>query len=286
MSTATGLFATNDSPNDSSSALERRSFLTTVGAFGLTALTAGSPTRAGAESQPTKVLVLGGTGLVGSEVVKKLRELNIDVVATSRNGRDGTIAFDVLKEANVATTVQGLAKDCTAVISTIGAIGTKDDEAINGATGLAISGAKAAGVKNFVYIGNAPEVAEWAQDFDFLQKYLAGKAFSTETLKSIFGGEDGTAYTLIGPTFIYGGDKFEVNPPRVASFYGQLVEAVLSSGPLRAATNVAPEGFIKIALEPPVSAASVGAAAVAGALGKAPAVLDTYDKIVDAAKAV
>ena len=46
------------------------------------------------------------------------------------------------------------------------------------------------------------------------------------------------------------------------------------------------EGFIKIALEPPVSVDAVAKAAVAGALGKAQPILDTYDKINEAGSGI
>lgn len=267
---------------DESSIPDRRTFLVSAG---LSTLALASSLGASAADTP-KVLVLGGSGLVGSEVVKKLKSMGVEVVATSRNGRDGTVALDVTQPSiNVAETIQDLSKGCSAVISTIGAIGTPEDAAVNGATGLAAIGAKAAGVSNFVYISVAPEVKEFAKDIEFLQSYMEGKAFSEDTITNQFTG-DGYSYTIIEPTFIHGGDKFAVNPPRVASTYGKLVEAVLSSGPFRAATEVAPEGFIKIALEPPVSAESVASAAIAGALGKASTVLDTYDKIQEAAKTV
>lgn len=236
-----------------------------------------------ADSSTSKVLVLGGTGFVGSRVVKKLQNMGIEVVATSRDGRDGTVALDVTAPGmDVTKTVQDLAKGCTAVISTIGAIGTDQDLSVNSATGLAALGAKAAGVSEFVYISVAPEVKEFAKDIDFLKPYMKGKTFSQDAVTSNFA----TGATLIEPTFIHGGDSFNLNPPRVAGFYGEFIEAILSSGPLRAITNIAPEGIIKIALEPPVSVDAVANAAVAGALGKAAPILDTHDKIVAAAKLV
>jgi hypothetical protein len=98
---------------------------------------------------------------------------------------------------------------------------------------------------------------------------MAGKMFSQEAVLSSF--PSGSS-AMIGPTFIHdGGDEFNVNnPPRVvAGFYGEFIEALLSSPPFRAITNIAPgEGFVKIALGPPVSVDSVAGAAVAGALGK------------------
>jgi len=85
-------------------------------------------------------------------------------------------------------------------------------------------------------------------------------------------------------TFIYGGDSFSVNPPRVASFYGEFIESLLSSGPVRGITKVS-SGFVKIALEPPVSVDSVSAAACNAATGKIDIdVLDTYDKIKKASQ--
>ncbi len=73
-----------------------------------------------------------------------------------------------------------------------------------------------------------------------------------------------------------------MNPPRVASFYGEFIEALLSSGLVRGVASVT-SGFVKIALEPPVSVDEVSAAACNAATGKLSTdVLDTYDKIVEA----
>lgn len=91
---------------------------------------------------------------------------------------------------------------------------------------------------------------------------------------------------LIEPTFIYGGGSFEVNPPRVPTFYGKFIDGLLSSSPFRAVDRVLSPGFLKIALQPPVSVDAVAAAAVAGALGKTQPILDSYDTIKEAASAV
>jgi hypothetical protein len=238
-----------------------------------------------AEGTTQKILVLGGTGFVGSRVVQKLQDLGVEVIATSRDGRDGTVAFDVSKIDDVASQMERLSKGCTAVISTIGAIGTPDDASINSATGFAAVGAKAAGVERFVYFSVAPEVKEFAKNIDFLKPYMQGKTFSQDTVVSNFPGSG--SFTLIEPTFIHGGDEFNVNPPRVAGFYGEFIESLLGSAPIRAVTNICPEGIVKIALEPPVSVESVAGAAVAGALGKAQLqVLDTHDKIKEAGSLV
>jgi nucleoside-diphosphate-sugar epimerase len=227
-----------------------------------------------------KILVLGGTGFVGSRVVQTILDQGgLTVVATSRDGHDGTVAFDVLKESNVAERVKQLAQGCTAVISCIGAIGTKDDNRINASVGLAAVGAKAAGVERFVMLGVAPQVSEWASGIGPLSEYVAGKRFSREAAEKNF-----DAPVLIEPTFIYGGNEFGVNPPRVASFYGKIIDGLLSSAPFRGLEGIMPPGIIKIALEPPVSVDAVARAAVAGALGRisASTILDTRDKIQNA----
>lgn len=238
-----------------------------------------SPASAESEDRPKKVLVFGGTGLVGARIVSKFRDLGIEVIATSRNGRYGTVSFDTTQLGNVRSKVLELASDCTAVISCIGALGTPDDEGVNAATASIAFAAKEAGVRNFVYITVAPEVKEFGQDIDFLKGYMKGKEFSRQAVLATFP----ESCTLIEPTFIYGGDAFGINPPRVAGFYGQLIEGLLASPPIRAVEGILPPGIIKIALEPPVSVDAVVNAAVAGALGRGTNILDTHDKIVQAA---
>lgn len=228
-------------------------------------------------SSSEKILVLGGTGFVGSQVCKKLQSMGIEYTATSRDGRDGTIALDFLKEEDVTKKVEALSKGFTAVISTVGAIGTDSDLKVNKGTGLAAIGAKKSGIQRFVYISVAPEVRESATGISFLSDYMEGKKFTEDTIrKSNF-----DSYTIIAPTFIYGGDKFAINPPRVAEGYGKLVESVLSSGPFRYAAAISP-GIIRVALEPPLNVATVADAAIASSLGLSSSMLDTYDKIKSA----
>ena len=223
-------------------------------------------------------------------MVELLRAQGIPVVATSTNGRDGTVALNVLTllasdKEQLTERVQTLSQGCTAVISCIGAIGGTDDEAINSATAAAAQGAKAANVQRFVYITVAPEVVEFARDIDFLEGYMRGKAKSRAAVLDCFP----QSAVLIEPTFIYGGGSFELNPPRVASFYGKFIEGLLSSSPLRTVERVLSPGIVKIALEPPVAVEDVAAAAVAGALGQltttTTVILDSYDKIKQAAAA-
>jgi uncharacterized protein YbjT (DUF2867 family) len=257
------------------SASSRRSFLTSIPTLVLPFVIAHSSL---ADEGPIdKVLVLGGSGFVGSQVVEILRGIGIDTVATSRYGRDGTVALD-FTQPNVDKKVEQLAAGCTAVISCVGAIATKNDLAVNSGTGVAAQAAKAAGVKRFVYITVAPEVKEFARDIDFLKDYMAGKTFSRDAVLAVFGQDA----VLIEPTFIYGGGAFELNPPRVAKNYGKFIESILTASPIRNIERALSPGFIKIAFEPPIPVEDVANAAVAGALGKTQHILDSYDKIKQA----
>lgn len=230
---------------------------------------------------PTKVLVLGGTGFVGSQVVSVLRDLGVAVLATSTDGRDNTLAIDLTSRNDQDRLSKVLRNEqVTAIVSCVGTINTNRDEAVNAGTGAIAPYAKAAGVQRFVYITVSPEVKDLAKDVEFLQGYLRGKAFSRESVLTQFG----DAAVLIEPTFIYGGGSFETNPPRVPSFYGRFIEGLLSASPIRQVERVLSPGLLKIALEPPLPVEAVARAAVAGALGKSPRpILDSYDNIREAA---
>ena len=268
-------FNSDKDDHERSASYSRRGFLISVPFFTLP-LIVSQPSFA-EEERKNKILVLGGTGFVGSLVVQVLSDMGIDTIATSRNGRDGTVPLDFTKEG-VAQKVQRLASGCTAVISCVGVIGTKNDDVVNAGTGIAAQAAKAAGVKRFVYITVAPEVKEFARDIDFLQDYMAGKTFSRDAVMEAYQDQA----VLIEPTFIYGGGSFELNPPRVAKIYGKFIEGILSSSPIRNVERVLSPGFFKIALEPPVPVEDVANAAVAGALGETLPILDSYDKIKQA----
>ena len=270
--------ASFNDPYEQDTARSRRGFLQSLALALPISLASQSPVQA--DDRKPKILVLGGTGFVGSRVVSTLNEMRIDTIATSRDGRDGTRALDFTKSQ--ASQVESLAAGCTAVISCIGSIGTPDDLAVNAGTGQAAKAAKAAGVDRFVYITVAPEVQKFARDIDFLKDYMQGKAISREVVLASFRDKA----TLIEPTFIYGGGSFELSPPRVAGFYGQFIEGLLSSSPIRSVERILSPGIFKIALEPPIPVEAVANAAIAGALGKTAPVLDTYDKIKQASALV
>ena len=196
-----------------------------------------------------RLLVLGGTGLIGKQVRKDLKKYGFFVIATSRDGRDDTIALDVLKpKVNAVDEVMKLAKEnkCTGVVSCIGVVGTETDGKVNGANGLAAIGAKKAPfVKNFVAFSIPPEVRKEVKKDSALKAYLSGKDFSDEAITKNFG-DSGYSFTIIEPG------------------------AVGKNKPVA-------KGGKAIPLE------TISAAAVVGALGLEGSVLDTVDKIKKAA---
>jgi hypothetical protein len=78
--------------------------------------------------------------------------------------------------------------------------------------------------------------------------YFEGKNIAENAVKTNFQDKG----ILIKPSFIYGGNSFSLNPPRVTESYGALVERLLSSPPLRFLASVSPP-IIKVALVPPIS---------------------------------
>lgn len=164
-----------------------------------------------------------------------------------------------------------------AVVSAIGAIGSADDETTNGKTAeLATVAAASAGVKRFTLVSATQMVAEAGLGTLF-PGYIAGKR-RAEAAVSAFPGET----LVLQPTFIFGGDAFSANPPRVASWYGEKIEELLSSGLFRTAASMSPVA-LRLALSPPNSVDEVAAAAAAGAAGRASGVLSNYDAIKAAA---
>merc|ERR1719424_1431207 len=204
------------------------------------------------------VLVLGSSGMVGKEVVKRLESLNIKVVGTSSDGRAGTkpVKFSSKNVEESVALVSGYAKGVDAIISCDGSFNTPEDFFVNQATGLIAAAVPKIPV---TYISVAPEVMASVKGLPILTEYMKGKSFSNAKVIENGG-------SLIQPTFIYGGDKFGINPPRVTSTYGGLIESILGSGPIRGLAGVTP-GLIKVALEPPVSADAVAGSAVAKCLG-------------------
>ena len=204
------------------------------------------------------MLVLGGSGFVGSAICARLDELGIPYVAPSHDELDLTASDAELKVADAC-----LQNACTAVISTIGSINTPDDEVINAASGKAAVGARMGGSQKFVFVGNDPSVRDLSKSIPFLKGYAAGKEEAEAKIRETFGPSD---YCIVQPTFIYGGEDFGLNPPRVASSVGQIADEFLGLYPIQALADALP-AVLGVALSPPVSRERVAGAAVNAALG-------------------
>lgn len=231
-----------------------------------------------------KVVVLGGSGFVGSRVCERLASEGASVTSVSRSGRPPAAAG---AWADKVTWVQGDAtsmdlapvfQGADAVISAIGAIGSSEDEASNGLTAeRAAAAAAAARARRFVLVSATQLVAEAGVGGVF-PGYVAGKR-RAEAAAASFPGQT----LVLQPTFIFGGTEFSASPPRVAEWYGQQVENLLGTGLVRGVASVSPAA-LKLALLPPNSVQDVAAAAVAGAKGKATGVLSSHDAILSAAQ--
>lgn len=237
--------------------------------------------QASAESE--KVVVLGGSGFVGSRICEQLAAKGVSVVSVSRSGAPPAkagawaqkvewVKGDVLS-MDLSSTVSG----ASAVVSAIGSIGTPDDAKFNGETAeKAVAAAKDANVPRFVLVSATPLVSEAGLGSVF-PGYIEGKKRAEAAVASFPG-----KTLVMQPTFIYGGDEFMLNPPRVAGGYGQLVEGVLGTGLVRGVASISPAP-VKLALLPPSAVEDVAAAAVAGAEGRATGILGTHDDIKNAA---
>lgn len=221
-----------------------------------------------------KVVVLGGNGFVGSRISQKLSEQGNRVVAISRSGNiPKWCANDAWVDnvewascdVNDVVALQKVLKGASSVISAIGAIGFDEERLIEGngkANVAAIESSKKAGVPKFVYVSVASQVKDSLGNV-VLKPYFQGKEMAEGALAKNYPGAKGT---IVGPSFIYGGDSFTLTPPRVPGGYGSFIQNLLSSGPIQKLAEVSP-GFIALVLAPPVSVEAVAGASSAAAMG-------------------
>jgi uncharacterized protein YbjT (DUF2867 family) len=235
------------------------------------------------------IVVLGGSGFVGSRVVHELVDHGDKVTSISKSGaipsyavgQEWTNKVNWVKADLLLDPIDESLKGADAVVSCVGAIGFDEVVVREGnadANVKAVQQAKTAGSKKFVYVSVSDIVPEALGGV--LPSYFESKAIAEDAVKSAFP----SSYTLVKPSFIYGGDEFILNPPRVASFYGSIVDSVLSSGPFRALASVSP-ALIKVAIVPPVSVEHIAQAIAASAVGlSTSSSLDGADAINGAAK--
>lgn len=238
-----------------------------------------------------RVTVVGGTGFVGSRVCKALVARAVTVTSVSRSGRIPQwaageswtrdvewVSVDLLGDDDAAVDAAMGSPD--SVISCVGVV-DPDPEVLRRGNGVAnvkaFSSAKRAGVKRAVYISVASEVVACQENWlPFARAefgaYFEGKGLAEEAAADAAGG-DATLLCLLKPTFIYGGDSFELPlpgrfvAPRVSAAYGSGVEEVLSLAPLQALADAAP-GLVKVALRPPSSVEAVATACANAAMGE------------------
>ena len=223
-----------------------------------------------------KVVVLGGSGFVGSRVVDRLASAGVaEVTSISKSGAavpgaSSSVAID-LAAAAASEALAAAFEGADAVVSCVGCIGGSDEDmrAGNGdANATAIDAAKAAGVKRFVYVSVAsivPDALGGAESAPVMKGYFAGKKMTEDAIANAF---DDDNVCLVKPSFIFGGDTFGLNPPRVTQQYGDVLTKILGSGFVKGIAEKSP-GPIALTLAEPVSVDDVAAAACAGALGRA-----------------
>mmetsp|Transcript_165169 Transcript_165169/g.524772 ORF Transcript_165169/g.524772 Transcript_165169/m.524772 type:complete len:347 (+) Transcript_165169:45-1085(+) len=248
------------------------------------ALALGPAAAANAANQ--KFVVLGGSGFVGSRICERLVASGASVTSISRSGGPPSGAGAWAQTVNwvkgdvLTADLSGPLQGAEAVISAIGAIGSDDDERLNGATAeVATSAAAKAKVARFVLVSATPLVAESGAGAAF-PGYVKGKQRAEAAVKAFPG-----SFAVLQPTFIYGGEEFSATPPRVAAWYGDKIEALLGSPIVRPIASISPAA-LKLALLPPNSVEDVAAAAVAGAFGKVSGMLSNHDEINAAASQV
>jgi hypothetical protein len=257
------------------------------------------------KSNKPKVLVLGGSGFVGQHVTTALRQKNIPFIATRRSDKekddDTMITLDVTSETATQQVIDlCTSNQITTIISTIGSIFTENDYQVNAASGQIASALQALRssssqeddnvqqqqkvvVTNFVFIGNSNRIRNVCNIISNLQEYGKGKEESERLIQYAFQGGTGVRHCIIRPTFIYGGDKFSFNPPRLPTKIGAIIEALLGLYPIQSLCEILPD-VLGVALEAPVNVETVATAIVNLVIGLEDSnSLDTNEDIIMAA---
>ena len=226
--------------------------------------------RAMATDGEQKVVVVGGSGFVGSRVCAALRERGCAVTSVSKSGAavegaSSAIGVDLADASNARDALRDSFAGADCVVSCVGVIGA-DDAKMRAGNGdynvVVVEAAKAAGVRRFVYVSVASIVPDVVGGVA-MKGYFEGKTMAEDAIRANY---DASEYVIVKPSFIYGGDAFSLTPPRVTKTYGDALAKVLGSGPVKALAAKAP-GPIALTLAEPVSVEDVAGACVAGALG-------------------
>ena len=208
---------------------------------------------------------------MGSRVCDKLRAAGVaDVVSVSKSGGNGGVAIDLSSDACVTALTDAM-KGADCVVSCVGVFKPGDDDAMREGNGTynvrVVDAAVAAKVDRFVYVSVAsivPDALGGAESAPVMAGYFAGKKMTEEAVANAF--EDSNV-CLVKPSFIFGGDAFSVNPPRVTQQYGDVLVKILGSGFVKSVAQRSP-GPIALTLAEPVSVDDVAGAVCAGVFGR------------------
>jgi hypothetical protein len=105
--------------------------------------------------------------------------------------------------------------------------------------------------------------------------YFEGKKIAESAVANAFAETDAL---VVKPSFVYGGDAFSANPPRVTQQYGEVLTKLLGSGLVKGIADKMP-GAIALTLAEPVAVDTLARACAAGAVGAAEGVADGTDAI-------
>ena len=245
----------------------------------------------GDSGPPAKVVVVGGSGFVGSRVCDALRTAGVvDVVSVSKSGGGpGGVAIDLSSDACVTALTDAM-KGADCVVSCVGVFKPGDDDAMREGNGTynvrVVDAAVAAKVGRFVYVSVAsivPDALGGADSAPVMAGYFAGKKMTEEAVLNAF---DDSNVCIVKPSFIFGGDVFSVNPPRVTSQYGDVLVKILGSGFVKSVASKSPKP-IALTLAEPVSVDDVAGAVCSGVFGRNPSMAcDGTDEIKACAAAM
>lgn len=190
-------------------------------------------TEAKTEEKPPRVVVVGGSGFVGSQVSQALLDKGAQVVAISRGGPRGKGSWEERVEwlnADVfdASSWQTPALDgATGLVFCVGGFSTSnsDMERVNGESAeIAADTALQAGIPKFVLISvhdyNLPEQA-------LSNGYFRGKRRAEASVMERY---PGTASTILRPGFIYGQRDVQIDPNAFPPFLQSTAQKASGQG--------------------------------------------------------
>eukprot|EP01101_Sappina_pedata_P000094 TRINITY_DN10095_c0_g1_i1.p1 TRINITY_DN10095_c0_g1~~TRINITY_DN10095_c0_g1_i1.p1 ORF type:complete len:249 (+),score=73.28 TRINITY_DN10095_c0_g1_i1:56-802(+) len=217
-------------------------------------------------SQRKKLIVFGGTGYVGQEVLRSALDKNIEVISVNRSAAPPTTQWSHLVswlkgDAMKPAEFDKLFADAFAVISCVGAMGFGEHvKKINGQANVGlIQEAKKSGVPRFVLIS----AHDYPLASPILSNYYAGKAEAEKEFLATYADSG----TIIKPAFIHGTRYILGGIPLPLWLVGSPAEYVFSMGLFRLIERLPVVGkSLGPMFAPPVSVRDVGRTAIISAI--------------------